>query len=53
MAKDNCDHILRDAASIKLIDGAIKDSWQYPERDEEGELLRKVMAEGVVNMARY
>lgn len=31
----------------------IKDSWQYPERDEEGELLREVTSKGVVNMARY
>ncbi|KAK7414966.1 hypothetical protein QQZ08_012468 [Neonectria magnoliae] len=31
----------------------IKDSWQYPERDEEGDLLREATARGVVNMARY
>ncbi|KXJ85594.1 hypothetical protein Micbo1qcDRAFT_237400 [Microdochium bolleyi] len=31
----------------------IKDSWQYPERDEEGELLREVTSKGVVNTARY
>ncbi|RSL46521.1 hypothetical protein CEP51_015915, partial [Fusarium floridanum] len=31
----------------------IKDSWQYPERDEEGELLREVADKGVVNVARY
>ncbi|RVD83929.1 uncharacterized protein DFL_005701 [Arthrobotrys flagrans] len=31
----------------------IKDSWQYPEREEEGELLRKATDEGVVNVARY
>ena len=31
----------------------IKDSWQYPERDEEGELLCKVTDKGVINMARY
>ncbi|KAK7732535.1 hypothetical protein SLS53_008421 [Cytospora paraplurivora] len=31
----------------------IKDSWQYPERDEEGELLRKVAEKNVVNVARY
>ncbi|RMJ01691.1 hypothetical protein CDV36_015615 [Fusarium kuroshium] len=31
----------------------IKDSWQYPERDEEGELLREVTDKGVVNVARY
>ncbi|KAH6960068.1 hypothetical protein BKA56DRAFT_600408 [Ilyonectria sp. MPI-CAGE-AT-0026] len=31
----------------------IKDSWQYPERDEEGELLCEATAKGVVNVARY
>ncbi|KAJ2996128.1 hypothetical protein NUW58_g1072 [Xylaria curta] len=31
----------------------IKDSWQYPERDEEGELLREVADKSVVNVARY
>lgn len=31
----------------------IKDSWQYPERDEEGELLREVTDQGVINVARY
>jgi hypothetical protein len=31
----------------------IKDSWQYPEREEEGELLREVAGKGVVNVARY
>ncbi|KAK5652988.1 hypothetical protein OQA88_9468 [Cercophora sp. LCS_1] len=31
----------------------IKDSWQYPERDEEGELLREATGQGVVNVARY
>lgn len=31
----------------------IKDSWQYPERDEEGELLRESTEKGVVNVARY
>ncbi|KAL7755607.1 hypothetical protein ACKLNR_014134 [Fusarium oxysporum f. sp. zingiberi] len=31
----------------------IKDSWQYPERDEEGELLREATDKGVVNLARY
>ncbi|KAL5406572.1 hypothetical protein PMIN04_012011 [Paraphaeosphaeria minitans] len=31
----------------------IKDSWQYPERDEEGELLREATEKGVVNVARY
>lgn len=31
----------------------IKDSWQYPERDEEGMLLREATDEGVVRVARY
>ncbi|KAF1934957.1 hypothetical protein EJ02DRAFT_487765 [Clathrospora elynae] len=30
-----------------------KDSWQYPEREEEGELLRKATKNGVRNVARY
>jgi hypothetical protein len=31
----------------------IKDSWQYPERGEEGELLRDATEKNVVNVARY
>ncbi|EDN03934.1 predicted protein [Histoplasma mississippiense (nom. inval.)] len=31
----------------------IKDSWQYPERGEEGELLREALEKDVVNVARY
>jgi hypothetical protein len=31
----------------------IKDSWQYPDRDEEGELLRDATSKGVANIARY
>ncbi|RSL83055.1 hypothetical protein CEP52_016815 [Fusarium oligoseptatum] len=31
----------------------IKDSWQYPERDEEGDLLREATNKGVINVARY
>ena len=31
----------------------IKDSWQYLERDHEGELLCEVTSKGVVNVARY
>ena len=31
----------------------VKDSWQYPEREEEGELLREATEKGVVNVARY
>ncbi|EKJ73080.1 hypothetical protein FPSE_06693 [Fusarium pseudograminearum CS3096] len=31
----------------------IKDSWQYLERDEEGDLLREATQKGVINVARY
>jgi hypothetical protein len=31
----------------------IKNLWQYPKRDEEGELLHKVTDKGVINVARY
>ncbi|KAG6090077.1 hypothetical protein E4U31_007957, partial [Claviceps sp. LM219 group G6] len=31
----------------------LKDSWQYPEREEEGDLLREAGEQGVVNVARY
>ena len=31
----------------------VKDSWQYPEREEEGVLLRDATERGVVNVARY
>jgi hypothetical protein len=31
----------------------IKDSWQYLEREEEGELLRESTKKDVVNVARY
>ena len=31
----------------------IKDSWQFPEREEEGELLREATDKGVVNVSRY
>ncbi|KAL5398040.1 hypothetical protein PMIN03_012820 [Paraphaeosphaeria minitans] len=39
-----------DEAKVPLV---IKGSWQYPERDEEGELLREAAEKGVVNVARY
>ncbi|KAL5431791.1 hypothetical protein PMIN06_012195 [Paraphaeosphaeria minitans] len=39
-----------DESKVPLV---IKDSWQYPERDEEGELLREATEKGVVNAARY
>lgn len=31
----------------------VKDLWQFLERKEEGELLRKATNNGVVNVARY
>ncbi|TWU72848.1 hypothetical protein ED733_002636 [Metarhizium rileyi] len=31
----------------------IKDSWQFPEREEEGALLREATRKGVINVARY
>lgn len=31
----------------------VKDSWQYTERDEEGNLLQEATENGVVNVARY
>ncbi|PVH91134.1 hypothetical protein DM02DRAFT_664311 [Periconia macrospinosa] len=31
----------------------IKDSWQFPEREEEGELLREAANKSVINVARY
>jgi len=31
----------------------IKDSWQYPEREEEGRLLHEATDKDVVNVARY
>lgn len=31
----------------------IKDSWQFSERDEEGEMLQEATGKGVVNVARY
>ncbi|KAI0799077.1 hypothetical protein GGR55DRAFT_692916 [Xylaria sp. FL0064] len=31
----------------------IKDSWQFPERDEEGKLLQEATSEGVKNVVRY
>lgn len=31
----------------------VKDSWQYVERDQEGELLREVTENGVPYMTRY
>jgi hypothetical protein len=31
----------------------IKDSWQYPEREEEGKLLAEATEKGAINVARY
>lgn len=31
----------------------VKDSWQYPEREEEGDLLREATGKRVKNVARY
>jgi hypothetical protein len=31
----------------------IKDSWQYLEREEEGDLLQEAIEKGVVNVARH
>ncbi|KAI9767834.1 MAG: hypothetical protein M1839_004335 [Geoglossum umbratile] len=45
--KAYCD---RDKSKTTLV---IKDSWQYPERGEEGILLRDATEKGVVNVARY
>ncbi|KAL4784889.1 hypothetical protein BJX76DRAFT_197301 [Aspergillus varians] len=39
-----------DKASMPLV---IKDSWQYPEREEEGMVLHQATKQGVVNVARY
>jgi hypothetical protein len=39
-----------DDTNVPLV---IKDSWQYPEREEEGELLREATEKDVVNVARY
>ncbi|KAF3768445.1 hypothetical protein M406DRAFT_250425 [Cryphonectria parasitica EP155] len=39
-----------DDPQIRLV---IKDSWQFPERDVEGDLLRKATDNKVINVARY
>lgn len=31
----------------------VKDSWQYTERDEEGDLLQEATSTGVINVARH
>lgn len=39
-----------DESKVPLV---IKDSWQDPEREEEGELLREATEKAVINVARY
>jgi len=39
-----------DKLGIPLV---VKDSWQFPERGEEGELLREATEKGVINVARH
>lgn len=39
-----------DEANAPLV---IKDSWQYPEREEEGKILNEAAGKGVINVARY
>ncbi|EGE81746.1 hypothetical protein BDDG_04689 [Blastomyces dermatitidis ATCC 18188] len=43
-------HRETDKSRIPLV---IKDSWQYPERHEEGELLQEAMERGATRVARY
>jgi hypothetical protein len=47
-----CWKAYRDGDESKMI-FVVKDSWQYPERGEEGVLLRDATEKGVVNVARY
>jgi Fungal protein kinase len=47
-----CWKAYRDGDKSKMI-LVIKDSWQYPEREEEGELLSEATEKGAVNVARY
>ncbi|PLB53266.1 hypothetical protein P170DRAFT_463021 [Aspergillus steynii IBT 23096] len=39
-----------DESTMPLV---VKDSWQYPERDEEGVLLQEALENGVTNIARH
>ncbi|KAF1353028.1 hypothetical protein EJ07DRAFT_168594 [Lizonia empirigonia] len=41
---------LEDEWNTQLV---VKDSWQYPEREEEGKLLRWATGKHVINVARY
>ncbi|KAI9772444.1 MAG: hypothetical protein M1840_000647 [Geoglossum simile] len=47
-----CWKAYRDGDELKKV-LVIKDSWQYPEREEEGELLREATEKRVINVARY
>ncbi|KKZ65096.1 hypothetical protein EMCG_01336 [[Emmonsia] crescens] len=47
-----CWKVHREADELQ-IPMVVKDSWQYPERDEEGELLCEATEKGVINVARY
>ncbi|MCJ1285804.1 hypothetical protein MMC26_005145 [Xylographa opegraphella] len=44
--------LIEKAMSLRLL-FVIKDSWQYPECDQKGELLREATEKEVKNMARY
>nr|KMM71460.1 hypothetical protein CPAG_07767 [Coccidioides posadasii RMSCC 3488] len=45
-----CWKVHHKGSSTQLV---VKDSWQYPERDEEGKFLSEAMEKGVINVARY
>jgi hypothetical protein len=47
-----CWKVYRDGGESKT-PLVVKDSWQFPERGEEGELLREATEKGVVNVTRY
>ncbi|KAI0455166.1 hypothetical protein F5B21DRAFT_524084 [Xylaria acuta] len=44
------DDCIRRTPGIPLV---IKDSWQFPEREDEGKMLQKATKKGVINVARY
>ncbi|KAE8152959.1 hypothetical protein BDV25DRAFT_150209 [Aspergillus avenaceus] len=41
---------MEDESSTSIV---IKDSWQYPEREEEGNLLQGLTEKGIINVARH
>lgn len=45
---EDATHLDEDEFRATLV---VKDSWQYPERDEEGELLCEATEKGLVNVA--